>query len=156
MQLLNDKAWMIIPAYLTLKLLCTLSRNVRILEKKYIYIVQCYIKKYEKDALQEKERVRGSVEGIFQTGGMIGIETLKFLGSEDRPQNRGVYLTLEENHTQFFNAELKGQVKCNNWRVWQKPDPRGLACFHKGFKLCLESSEEPLENFKTGENPLCV
>lgn len=40
MQLLNDKAWMIIPAYLTLKLLCTLSRNVRILGKKiYIYIV---------------------------------------------------------------------------------------------------------------------
>lgn len=67
-------------------LVCTLIHNVRILEKKYNTVL---CNRYEKDALQEKkEVVRGSVQGIFQTGGMTGIEALKCLGPEDKTRQR--------------------------------------------------------------------
>lgn len=46
-------------------------------------------KRQEKDALQEKKEVeRGFVRGIFQTGGMTGIEALKCLGPEDKTGQR--------------------------------------------------------------------
>lgn len=32
--------------------------------------------------------MKGSVQGIFQTGGIIGIEALKCLGSEDKTGQR--------------------------------------------------------------------
>ena len=64
MQLLNDKAWMIIPAYLTLKLLCTLSCNVRILEKKNIYIIVLY-KKIWKGCFARKGEGKRFCSGNF-------------------------------------------------------------------------------------------
>lgn len=44
---------------------------------------------HEKDILQEKkEMVKGSVQGISQTGGVTGIEVLKCLGLEDKTGQR--------------------------------------------------------------------
>ena len=48
-----------------------------------------YLLNKGKDALQEKKEVeRGFVWGIFQTGGMTGIEALKSLGPEDKTGQR--------------------------------------------------------------------
>lgn len=59
-----------------------LVHNVRLLEKGMVW---CYVKDILKSVLQGKKGVaRGSVQGIFQTGSMTGIEASKCLGPKDK------------------------------------------------------------------------
>ena len=69
-------------------------------------------KRYEKRCFWKKEGSgKCSVQGIFQSGGMTGIEALKCFGSEDKTGERETNLLREPQIVLYYWTLRKSKIK---------------------------------------------